>query len=366
MYQDCYQDYCSKFPELGFYGLPGHSRTPRDILDQVRDGEALGLGNIMISERADYKEISAICGAAAAVSESIYIGTSATNLNTRHPLVTASVGSTLNRLSEGRFALGLAKGVGIRWKMLNLDFPTFEREREFVDILRTLWRGEAVSGFQGALGNYPHLQLGEYVKEDIPLLYVGFGSKSLVNAGRIYDGVHLHTFMGRRALERSIESVRQGEREAGRKPGEVKIWSVLATVCDASEEAYLQRIVARHATYLQIPGYGEALVKVNGWDEALLARFRQSQAVQAVGGLIDSVATTKELAAIDKALPQDWRPAAIGDAKTCARRWLEEFEAGVDGIIVHASTPEEIAPVLREYEKIRPADRFSARINRPA
>ncbi|HBW99634.1 MAG TPA: TIGR03857 family LLM class F420-dependent oxidoreductase, partial [Gammaproteobacteria bacterium] len=52
--------YTSTFPELGFYGLPGHSRTPRDILKQAQDAEALGIGNIMISERADYKEISAL------------------------------------------------------------------------------------------------------------------------------------------------------------------------------------------------------------------------------------------------------------------------------------------------------------------
>ncbi|MCY4277470.1 MAG: TIGR03857 family LLM class F420-dependent oxidoreductase [Gammaproteobacteria bacterium] len=361
-----YPQYCSKFPELGFYGLPGHSRAPRDVLAQVRDGEALGIGNVMISERADYKEIAAICGACAAVSESIYIGTSATNLNTRHPIVTASMCSTLNRLSEGRFALGLAKGVGIRWKLLNLDYPSYEKEREFLDIMRALLRGEPVSGFAGALGSYPHLQLADYVNEDVPLLYVGFGLKSLVNAGRIYDGVHLHTFIGQDALARAVDAVRQGEREAQREAGKVKVWSVLATVCDASEEAYLKRIVARCATYLQIPSYGEALVKVNGWDEAELARFRQSKAVQAVGGLIDSVATTSQLEAIEKELPESWRPAAVGDAKTCAHRWLEEFEAGADGIIIHASTPEEFAPVLREYEKIRPASRFAERVNRPA
>ena len=105
-----YPTYNSKFPELGFYGLPGHSRAPRDILRQAQDAEALGIGNIMISERADFKEISALCGAVAGVTNTLYIGTSGTNLNTRHPIVTASMGSTLNRLSEGRFALGLAKG----------------------------------------------------------------------------------------------------------------------------------------------------------------------------------------------------------------------------------------------------------------
>ena len=110
----------SKFPELGFYGLPGHTRTPRDVLQQVRDAEELGVGNVMLSERSDYKEISAICGACAAVTENLYIGTSATNLNTRHPVVTASMGSTLHALSEGRFALGLAKGVNLRWKAMSL------------------------------------------------------------------------------------------------------------------------------------------------------------------------------------------------------------------------------------------------------
>ena len=101
-----FPEYVSKFPELGFYGLPGHTRTPGDILAQVQDAEALGLGNVMISERADYKEIGAICGAVAAVTNEIFIGTSATNLNKRHPTVTASLASTMNRLSEGRFALG--------------------------------------------------------------------------------------------------------------------------------------------------------------------------------------------------------------------------------------------------------------------
>ena len=130
-----YPTYTSKFPELGFYGLPGHSRTPRDILKQAQDAEELGIGNIMISERADYKEISALCGAVAAVTQNLYIGTSGTNLNTRHPVITASMGSTLNSLSEGRFALGLAKGVGVRWKAMNVDFPTFEREAEFIQLM---------------------------------------------------------------------------------------------------------------------------------------------------------------------------------------------------------------------------------------
>ena len=355
--------YTSKFPELGFYGLPGHSRTPRDILKQAKDAEALGIGNIMISERADYKEISALCGAVAAVTENIYIGTSGTNLNTRHPVITASMGSTLNSLSEGRFALGLAKGVGLRWKAMNVDFPTFEREAEFVQLMRKLWRGERELGHQSALGQYSALQLADYVSEDIPVLYVGFGPKSLQQAGKVYDGAHLHTFMSDQALSEAIAHFREGETESRRTGG--KLWSVFATACDVSEERYLKLIVARLATYLQIPGYGEALVNVNGWDMDTLKSFRSALIVAGMTGAIDSVASYAELAEIEKLIPQEWRPAAVGDAKTCAQRWLDQFNAGADGIIIHASTPEEFAPVLAEYERIRPAELFARRTNRP-
>lgn len=355
--------YTSTFPELGFYGLPGHSRTPRDILKQAQDAEALGIGNIMISERADYKEISALCGAVAAVTENIYIGTSGTNLNTRHPVITASMGSTLNSLSEGRFALGLAKGVGLRWKAMNVDFPTFEREAEFVAMMRKLWRGERELGHQSVLGQYPALHLADYVSEDIPVLYVGFGPKSLQQAGKVYDGAHLHTFMSDQALSEAVAHFRAGEAETGRAGG--KLWSVFATACDVSEERYLKLIVARLATYLQIPGYGEALVKVNGWDMNRLQAFRKAPIVAGMTGAIDSVASYTELAEIDKLIPQEWRPAAVGDAKTCAQRWLDQINAGADGVIIHASTPEEFAPVLAEYEKIRPSELFAQRTNRP-
>ena len=339
--------YTSTFPELGFYGLPGHSRTPRDILKQAQDAEALGIGNIMISERADYKEISALCGAVAAVTENIYIGTSGTNLNTRHPVITASMGSTLNSLSEGRFALGLAKGVGLRWKAMNVDFPTFEREAEFIAMMRKLWRGERELGHQSVLGQYPALHLADYVSEDIPVLYVGFGPKSLQQAGRVYDGAHLHTFMSDQALSEAVAHFRAGEAETGRSGG--KLWSVFATACDVSEKRYLKLIVARLATYLQIPGYGEALVNVNGWDMDTLQAFRNAPIIAGMTGAIDSVASYTELAEIDKLIPQEWRPAAVGDAKTCAQRWLDQINAGADGVIIHASTPEEFAPVLAEY-----------------
>ena len=37
--------------ELAFYGLPGAPTSPADLLPQCRDGEAMGLGSVFLSER---------------------------------------------------------------------------------------------------------------------------------------------------------------------------------------------------------------------------------------------------------------------------------------------------------------------------
>jgi hypothetical protein len=71
------------------------------------------------------------------------------------------------------------------------------------------------------------------------------------------------------------------------------------------------------------------------------------------------------MAAVEKLIPEEWRPAAVGNARQCAERWVDQFNAGADGIIIHASTPAEFEPVLSEYAKIRPTERFEGRSNRP-
>ena len=361
-----YPSYTSKFPELGFYAFPGAASDTRGDLEQVKYAEQLGIGNVMISERADFKEIGTLCGATAAVTEKIFIGTSATNANTRHPAFLAAFCTSMNRMSRGRFALGLGKGNVNFQKSWGLKQITFEREKEYYDVLKRLFTGEQIENYSGAIGEFPRLGLlGDYVNEDIPILFVGFGPKSLRHAGTLYEGAHLHTFMGPEAVSRSVNLIQEGEKEAGKEVGKAKVWTVLATLCNPTEKKYLEYVTARLGAYLQLPGYGEGLAAINGWSTDELESFRNNPAVTAVGGWIDAVASFEQLEAIDKIIPQDWRAAAIGNPRECAERWLQEFEAGADGIIIHASKPEEFEPVLAEYEKIRPGELFEGRTNRP-
>lgn len=356
----------TSFPELGFYMLPGHTRSPSDLIDEVRDAEALGLGSAWISERFDVKEAAVCAGAAAAVTERIWVGTAATNVNLRHPMDTAAVATTAARLSGGRFALGVARGVGIRYDLWGIPRVSNAHLRDFADMMRRLWRGERVMGYDGPLGNFPYLHMTDWLDEDIPLLFVGFGPRSLAFAGEVFDGVVLHTFLSDQALARAVALVREGAERAGRDPAAVKVWSVLATACDPDEETRLRYLVARMATYLQAPGYGELLLAINGWDERQLEAFRKAPVVAGMAGGIDSVASLEQLGEIERLIPEEWLPAAVGSAGQCAARFRDQFVAGADGIVLHASRPREFAPVLEAWDAIRDRDRFLNRSARPA
>lgn len=355
----------SAFPELGFYLLPGHTQRPRDVITEVVAGEALGFGSAWLSERLDVKEAGTLIGAASAVTERIVLGTAATNVNTRHPMVTAAMATTASRLSGGRFALGVARGVGIRSAMWNVPEVTNAHLRDFAEIMRQLFRGERVS-YDGPLGSFPYLHLADYLHEDIPLLFAGFGEKSLEAAGAVFDGVVLHTFLGEEAVGRCVAAVRRGAERAGRDPSKVKVWSVVAVACDPNEESVLRKLVARLATYMQAPGYGDLLVSVNRWDAAKLDAFRNDDLVCEIRGGIDGTATLEQLRDIAKLVPDEWMHAAVGDAGTCARHIARELTLGVDGVILHASTATELAPVIAAYADVRDGARFAGRTNRPA
>src|SRR3954471_16550822 len=52
--------------ELGFYTLAGHTDSPGDLLEEVRQADTLGLGAAFVSERFNFKDATTLCGAAAA------------------------------------------------------------------------------------------------------------------------------------------------------------------------------------------------------------------------------------------------------------------------------------------------------------
>ncbi|HMJ77495.1 MAG TPA: TIGR03857 family LLM class F420-dependent oxidoreductase [Iamia sp.] len=341
--------------ELGFYALAGHATDPRTIVAEGRDGEALGLGTAFVSERFNVKDAPTLCGALAATTERLGIATAATNHNTRHPMVTATFSATMHALTGGRFALGLGRGFDALFDVMGLPRVTAAQLTDGAEILRTLWRDESVVGHDGPAGTYPYLHTGAGLDGPVPIVLVALGPKTLELAGRMADGVVLHTFFSDAALSASVAAVRRGAEEAGRDPASVRVWSVLATVGDhLDEEARLRKLVGRMATYMQ--AYGDLLVRVNGWDPAVLDRFRVAPVVTGARGALDATATIDELHALAELIPDEWLAAsARGSAAECAATVAGQLDLGADSVVLHGATPAELAPVVEAYRAVRPA-----------
>jgi probable F420-dependent oxidoreductase len=344
--------------ELAFYTLAGAPKTPRELIAEVQQGEALGLGSVFISERFNVKEAATLSGAAGAVSTELGIATAATNHNTRHPMVTAAFAMTMHRLTEGRFSLGLGRGIAPLFDAYGLPRIKTAQIEDFVGLMRRIWRGEIVVGHDGPAGKYPLLTMGPDYDEHIPMTFTAFGPNSLALSGRAFDAVVLHTFFTDETTARCVDAVKQAAERAGRDPASVRVWSCFATVGDhLPEDLRLKKTVGRMGTYLQ--GYGDLMVKTNRWDPAVLQRFRGDAVVQSIRGAIDSAATTEQLEHVAGLIPDDWlAPAATGSPEQCVAKIRGQFDLGCDGVILHGASPQELEPIVEAYRKTRPAGRF--------
>src|SRR4051812_28897213 len=202
--------------ELGFYTLAGQPNSSRDLIGEVIEGEALGLGTAFISERYNKKEAATLSGAAGAVSEHIRIQTAATNHNTRHPLVTAGFARTMQSLTGGRFVLGLGRGIPMMQDAYGIGRITTAQLADFAGLMRRLFRGEVIMGHNGPAGSWPVLHLDASLDEPLPMGLVAFGKNTLELAGRCFDEVVLHTFFTDEATAQCVQMVKKAAEQAGR------------------------------------------------------------------------------------------------------------------------------------------------------
>lgn len=348
------------YNELGYYALGGHVDSPRDLIAECHQAEAMGLGATFLSERFNVKEGPTTCGAIGAVTEKLGIALAATNFNTRHPMAFAAHSTTMHRLTGGRYMPCLARGIGPQMKAFGLRSATNADLAEFVALMKRLWRGERVENYAGRVGDFPVMQLDPRFDEDIPIGLVGFGEKTVEFAGSVFDSVVLHTYIGDEATARLVRLIRAAAERAGRDPAKVRIWSVFATLGDHLEpQVLLKKSVGRLATYLQV--YGDLLADVNRWDKAILQRFREAPVMHEIKGWVDAVATPEQIERIAELLPQEWLDASAGGSpERCARKILGQFDLGIDSVILHGATPQELEPIMPAYADLRPAGRFDA------
>lgn len=342
--------------ELGYYAVTHHPADARALLPEATSAEELGLGSCHISERFTVKEAGVLAGAVAGRAPSLGIASAAINHHTRHPMITATLGSTMHQMTDGRYAMAFGRGSSQHWKAIGLPVVTEAALRDFIGLLRRVWADGYVLDHQGASGSWPVVHNRAGLGEGPPLGLVAVGPRTMELAGEICDWVVMHTFFGEQATRSSIEAIRRGAERAGRDPDGIRIWSCLATVPDGlSDDDRVRRGVGRLVTYFQ--AYGDVLVSVNGWDPAAWERLRTSEVFTeaAAAGAIDATADAETLHRIAELVPEEWLEAsAHGTSAEAAATIVRELELGCHSVILHGAEPQELAPIISAYREVRP------------
>jgi alkanesulfonate monooxygenase SsuD/methylene tetrahydromethanopterin reductase-like flavin-dependent oxidoreductase (luciferase family) len=173
-----------------------------------------------------------------------------------------------------------------------------------------------------------------------------------------------NSLWGVEAVERCTRLIRQGAEQAGRDPASVRVWAILVTACEVPEETMLRTIVRRMNTYMYFPWFIDALCRVNGWDRARAAQvatqLKEIDAGTQTQGTLGDEHTSRDLDALREmyaTYPEEWihQGNAVGDREHCAKLVRARFDAGADGVLLHGSAPDDLAPLLEAWPAHRPA-----------
>src|SRR5579859_1347723 len=194
------------------------------VIEAARLAERLGFDVFWITDsHLAAREAMSMLGALSVSTERIHLGPGVSHLAGRHPSVIASAFATLDELAPGRIRLGI--GVGDSGP-LNLGVPrTSLRDLEAAVVsIRALLEGRSVEGTSRPL----KLMTVAPRANPVPIYISGSGERTHHMSGRVADGALISGMPDH--FSASIESVRAGEREAGRPPGSTRIlfWTTAA------------------------------------------------------------------------------------------------------------------------------------------
>jgi F420-dependent oxidoreductase-like protein len=167
-----------------------------DHLRLVKEAEALGFSVTWAAE-AYGSDAATVLSWIAAQTTTIDVGAAVFQIPARTPAMTAMTAATLDRLSNGRFRLGLGLSgpqVSEGWHGVRFSQPLL-RTREYVDIVNAALRRETVA-YEGKYFTLPlpdgpgkALKLTvRPIRDHVPVYLAAIGPKNLELAGEIADG----------------------------------------------------------------------------------------------------------------------------------------------------------------------------------
>jgi alkanesulfonate monooxygenase SsuD/methylene tetrahydromethanopterin reductase-like flavin-dependent oxidoreductase (luciferase family) len=193
-----------------------------EILDMVETGDRLGYAGCFASEHHGQQDgyIPApfvLCGAAAARSRRMEVGTGVMLLPLWHPVRVAEDGALIDIISGGRFALGAGLGLVQReFDMFGIDMSrATSRFEEAIEVIRLAWTEDRFD-FHGR-----HFDLHDVSVTPKPLhvpeIRIGaMSDRAAERAGRLGDAWLTDPLHGLETMKRWAEIYREAADKAGR------------------------------------------------------------------------------------------------------------------------------------------------------
>lgn len=305
-----------------------------ELESYARAAETAGYESLWVTERYFHEETFTLLGFLAAVTQRMKLGVGVTNPYTRHPALLAMASATLDRVSGGRFILGMGRSEPfIIRDRLGLDYRQPRTVlAEAVGSVRHLLAGERVdtAGKQATLRDTRLAILP--VQQPLPIYLAALGPQALRLAGTIADGVILNAYVPTGYVRYAVREIREAARQAGRDPKAIDITCMLVVRLTPDAGAIIPGLKQRLVRLLAEPYVGEILLAQGGFDPGILGPLRDA-------------ASRADAAAVE--LVSDDMVEAfylIGDAAACRARIADYRDAGVDAPL--------LLPRLEDYMQV--------------
>jgi F420-dependent oxidoreductase-like protein len=195
----------------------------RDMREAAVLAEGLGYSCLTMGESWGEDALTSLAQLAAVTSR-VRIGTSIVPVFARSPANLAMTALNMDRMSEGRFFLGL--GTSGRLVVEDLHGERFAkpltRMREYIDILRKAMRGERLD-HDGEFFHTKRFQLrGTPYRSTIPIYIAALSPASLRLTGELADG-WLPIFLAPSRMAAATAELEAGARAAGRSLADIAI-----------------------------------------------------------------------------------------------------------------------------------------------
>jgi len=275
--------------------------------------EELGYDSVWIPEL--WQESGVVRAADVAVhTDSIELGTAILNVFSRSPAVLAMTAATLDRLSDGRFTLGVGTSTrkavkdlhGLSWD----DPNPVRRAHETIELTGRYLDGEGRVEYDGEVfevRDFPPLG------RDVPIYHAALGEANRRVVARLCDGWIPHN-VPFPDLPAAFDYVAEHAEAAGRDPDEITVAPyVPACASDDGDEA--RRKLREHVAYYVGSGEGYRRAVGERFDEAdtVAERWHEGERGAAADAVTDEMVAALGVAGTPEEAREQLRDLAASD-----------------------------------------------------